>query len=284
MPEIWDDILKTGTFIDANGKKIEITLADLNHMVESFDPKKRDVPLVIGHPKTNAPAWGWVNQLRVNDNKLQAQYKDIVNEIKPVLALKQYRKKSVSLYPDKTLRHVGLLGAVQPAIPGLRDFQFSDSDTAIIYIEFKEGHLMDEDKEKDKQNTINRLRAQLEDKESKLRERDKQISDQSEQLKKMTVEFSEFKQAHRKNEIATWVDRMIEKGKALPSWKEQGVIEFVQGLDQEPMIEFSDRKTSQVKWFMDFVEKNFKTQDMFMEMSKNEEHQQTDRTGLTGCV
>ena len=270
--EKWDQILKTGIHYDANGNKVEISKEDLHKIIEKFDPEKREIPLVIGHPKINSPAWGWVNKLRVNSDILEAQYKDIVNEIKPILALKQYKKKSVSLYPDKSLRHVGLLGATQPAIPGLKDFQFMDNDKSIL-IEFnKEGNMPDNDN-----SLINSLKHQLAEKEKELKEKETQLTDNKNKYEKLSNEFSEFQTVQNKKDIEQWLDRMIDKQIALPAWKEQGIIQFMQGLDKDATtIEFSEQKFTQYKWFIDFVEKNITNKDLFQEMP-NQSYQPTQQ-------
>jgi hypothetical protein len=44
-----------------------------------------------------------------------------------------FKKRSVSLYPDMTLRHVGFLGAVPPSIKGLADIQFKEGAQAMTF-------------------------------------------------------------------------------------------------------------------------------------------------------
>jgi hypothetical protein len=48
-----------------------------------------------------------------------------------------FKKRSISVYPDGTLRHVGFLGAQPPALKGLADFAFKDEGkTPETYEEF----------------------------------------------------------------------------------------------------------------------------------------------------
>ena len=60
----WIDICRTGTWLDAKGRRVEVTddmLAALATGYKQGDP----APVVIGHPETDDPAWGWIDELRV---------------------------------------------------------------------------------------------------------------------------------------------------------------------------------------------------------------------------
>jgi len=57
-----------------------------------------------------------------------------------MLKKKMFKKRSISLYPDLKLRHVGFLGAVPPAVKGLPDFAFSE-ESEITSFEFAEESL-----------------------------------------------------------------------------------------------------------------------------------------------
>ena len=62
--EDWTDIARTGTFTAGNGQTVTLTGEDLDRIVTGFDERERRVPLVFGHPKTSAPAYGWVESFR----------------------------------------------------------------------------------------------------------------------------------------------------------------------------------------------------------------------------
>jgi hypothetical protein len=98
--------------------------------------------VVVGHPKDNAPAYGWVESLKRDGEVLWAKLKDIVPEFREWLDKKLYKKRSISLYPDGSLRHVGFLGAVPPAVKGLPDPAFRNdggADVTEIDLDFAEG-------------------------------------------------------------------------------------------------------------------------------------------------
>lgn len=129
----WIAVFRAGKQTDSNGNERVWTEADLDHIVASYDPKNHEAPVVIGHPKDNAPAWGWVEALKREGDTLFAKPKDLVSEFVEMLKKKMFKKRSISLYPDGTLRHIGFLGAMPPAVKGLPDIAFNDADRATTW-------------------------------------------------------------------------------------------------------------------------------------------------------
>ncbi|GAB4485990.1 MAG: hypothetical protein OHK006_13120 [Thermodesulfovibrionales bacterium] len=132
----WIAIFRTGRHTDSAGNKKDWTEQDLDRIVETYDPTQHEAPVVIGHPETNAPAWGWVEALKREGDTLYMRMRDVVPAFAEMLRQKLFKKRSVSLYPDGSLRHVGWLGAQPPAVKGLPDFAFGD--TAGMSIDFDE--------------------------------------------------------------------------------------------------------------------------------------------------
>ncbi|MDR2868897.1 MAG: hypothetical protein LBV04_00430 [Deferribacteraceae bacterium] len=139
---MWFDIFKTGTHIAADGTEHTYTRSDLDAIVANYNPAIHEAPLVIGHPKDNAPAYGWVSKLRRSGDVLQALAKDLLPEFVDMLRERRFPKRSISLYPGLSLRHVGFLGAMPPAVKGLSDIAFSSDENCTI-IEYMEA-TMDE--------------------------------------------------------------------------------------------------------------------------------------------
>ncbi|MDQ7799554.1 MAG: hypothetical protein RDU76_11545 [Candidatus Edwardsbacteria bacterium] len=121
-------VFRTGKHTDSKGNTREWTEADLDRMVSGYDPASHEAPVVIGHPKDNDPAFGWVESIAREGQNLVATLKDLVPEFVEAWTKGLFKKRSISLYPDLTLRHVGFLGAMPPAVKGLPDFKFSDKD------------------------------------------------------------------------------------------------------------------------------------------------------------
>lgn len=120
MKELWITIARTGSFQDSEGRPQRFGIADLDALVANYNPQQAEAPLVIGHPATDAPAYGWVQALRREGSILRAQLAHVPEKIRALVAEGRYRYVSMSLSADKKrLRHIGLLGAAQPAIDGL---------------------------------------------------------------------------------------------------------------------------------------------------------------------
>lgn len=147
---MWISIFKIGEHTDSNGQTRDWTEKDLDEIVAQYKPEQHEAPIVIGHPQENAPAWGWVESLKREGEILWAKIKDLVPEFKEMLTKKMFKKRSISLYPDLTLRHIGFLGATPPAVKGLPDFQFQNSKENWLYsfdfAQDKEFAATDEDK------------------------------------------------------------------------------------------------------------------------------------------
>ena len=131
--EKWIEIARTGTFEDSAGRLGTFTAGDLDAIARSYDPAKRDAPLTFGHPQTDkAPAYGWVEKLKSEGGRLYANFSQVPEQVRDLVAKGHYRHVSMSLMPDLvTLRHVALLGAEQPAIDGLAAVEFTDGGDAI---------------------------------------------------------------------------------------------------------------------------------------------------------
>ena len=91
---------------------------------------------LLGHPAQNAPAYGWVEGLKREGSLLLAKLKHVLPEFADLVKQGTYKKRSISLYPDLTLRHIGFLGGAAPAVKGLADIAFSDRDA--VTLEFGE--------------------------------------------------------------------------------------------------------------------------------------------------
>jgi len=128
----WIEVFRGGKQIDSHGKEHDgDTLID--RAIETFDPAYHEPPIVVGHPKDNAPAFGWVRGLKRAGNILLAKAKDVVPEFEAIAKQGLFKKRSASFYPDGRLRHVGFLGAAPPAVKGLADLKFDDGEAMATF-------------------------------------------------------------------------------------------------------------------------------------------------------
>ena len=128
----WIPIFKTGRHTDSAGNIREWTEEDLDRIVGKYDPANHEAPIVIGHPEESAPAYGWAEKLKREGQILYAKARDVVPEFADMVKRGLFKKRSISLYPDLTLRHVGFLGATPPAVKGLPNMAFSGNDAVTI--------------------------------------------------------------------------------------------------------------------------------------------------------
>ena len=120
------EIFKTGKHTSDKGIPNEYTNEDLDKIVSNYNPEEHEAPIVIGHPKTNAPAYGWIEKLQRVGEKLIAFPKQVNKEFEELVKSGAFKKRSISITPDFKLNHVGFLGAAAPAVKGLKDVEFSE--------------------------------------------------------------------------------------------------------------------------------------------------------------
>ena len=136
------EIFKAGKRLDANGVEMEITIDDLQQAVNAYDVNFHESPAVVGHPKHNAPAYGWVKRLELDGDVLKAEFDQVDPEFAEMVEKGRFKKVSSSFYladsPNNPcpgslyLRHVGFLGAMPPAVKGLRNPEFAENEQGVV--------------------------------------------------------------------------------------------------------------------------------------------------------
>lgn len=139
---MWIEIFKTGSHTDFSGSKESYDTSKLDYMAQTYNTRlaqdaSQEAPLVKGHPKTEDPAYGWIEKLARKGDRLFAKIRNLAPQIIDEIKQGMYKKVSIALYPDLMLRHIGLLGAVQPAVKGLKPVAFADDSEFLTY-EFSE--------------------------------------------------------------------------------------------------------------------------------------------------
>ena len=138
-------LLRPGEFTDARGTKVSLSESEIRDIAAGYDPSRHEAPLVVGHPRSDKPAFGWIDKLEAGSRGLFGTPKQVAPEFSEAVQKGSYKKISASLYgPDNprntnpgkwSLRHVGFLGAQPPAVSGLQDVQFAEDDEADLVIE-----------------------------------------------------------------------------------------------------------------------------------------------------
>lgn len=139
------EIFKTGKRTDSKGREWDLNDSIIDEVVREYDPAIFAAPLVVGHPTMDAPAYGWVGSLSLDNTILKAEPTDVEPQFAALVNEKRFPKISASFFtpehpanpkPGKWyLQHVGFLGAAAPAVPGLKQASFAANDQAVT-IEF----------------------------------------------------------------------------------------------------------------------------------------------------
>jgi hypothetical protein len=134
-------IFRPGKHTASDGSVHDFTEARLRGCVEAYDPSVREAPLVIGHPKTDDPAYGWVKSLAFGET-LEAIPHQVNPEFAQLVNSGAFKKMSASFYLEDApgnpkpgtlyLRHIGFLGAKAPAIAGLKSASFAADEKGVI--------------------------------------------------------------------------------------------------------------------------------------------------------
>jgi len=148
---MWIEVFKTGEHTDSAGETRVWTVNDLDTIFELYNnqpaEEKHEAPVVIGHPENDAPAYGWVKQLKRKGNKLLAEIVDLDENFIDLVKKRRYEKISVAFYDNLLLRHVGFLGAVPPAVKGLKPVRFAEFAYCFLecnkYEEYMENNFID---------------------------------------------------------------------------------------------------------------------------------------------
>jgi hypothetical protein len=136
------EIMRPGRFTASSGNEVAFAEDTLRLIAVSYDAAKAPAPVVIGHPKTNEPAFGWVKGMDFAEGTLGAYIGDLDPSFAEAVKAKRYQKVSASLFSPTApanprpgvfyLRHVGFLGAKAPAVPGLKPVSFAADDEGAL--------------------------------------------------------------------------------------------------------------------------------------------------------
>jgi hypothetical protein len=134
-------IFQAGRHEAMDGRLVAIGESDVAATAAAYDPRRHEAPVVVGHPRHDAPAYGWVERLASRDGGLYADLCDVDASFAETVRVGRYRKVSASFYAPGAassptpkvwaLRHVGLLGAAPPAVKGLRPVELGEEDDGV---------------------------------------------------------------------------------------------------------------------------------------------------------
>lgn len=141
------EIFRAGKHTASDGRAFTFTQAMLQQIADGYDPKLHEAPFVVGHPKSDGPAYGWGKALQVSGDRLLCVPAQVEPQFQELVEAGRFKKRSAAFYGPEDpanpkpgafyIRHIGFLGATPPALKGLRDVEFSgDASAAIEFMDW----------------------------------------------------------------------------------------------------------------------------------------------------
>lgn len=245
-------IFKAGKHTSMEGDTIDYTPQMLQACVASYSENLHQAPLVLGHPKHDDPAYGWVEKLELDkDNVLWAYAKQVDASFAESVNQGKHNKVSPSFYlPDSPqnpskgnlyLRHVGFLGGQVPAVKGLGSVQFAENENGTASfsetfdnktsddksskidfataLSFLQKYIKDDPSQLD--SVLSQLNAQKNNaKDAEKSEREKALEQQLADLQK---KIADEKKAQQASEIQDFAESLVKSGQLPPKLKAQTV-------------------------------------------------------------
>lgn len=263
------EIAKTGNYPQG-----DITVADLDQIVEAYDPAVHEAPLVLDHAPEGqdhkGPAFGWVESLKRVGDTLVARVKQVPEELAELIKSGRYTQRSVEIYLNfqgkgkKYLKRVAMLGAAVPAVQGMAPVTFAEDGGPSETVEFQGPATAKEEKsmgttytkeqvdqlieaavakaaEKGKAEATAAFEEQLEEKDQDVatfKERaenaEGKLADAEKQTAKLHAEAAE-------SEVASFCDKLVSQGKVTPAEaKDLKVTLVALPDDEESVVKFDE--------------------------------------------
>lgn len=272
------EILKPGSHVSSSGVKVSLDQVDIANIAANYKPEIFEAPVVVGHPETNSPAYGWIKNLTSDDSGLLfAEIDQVDPEFKAMVNAGRFKNISASLYAPQSpgnpnpgswyLRHVGFLGAAAPAVKGLKPVSFS-TDSSMVFdfnLNIENEHINITKGENDM------TKEELEAKEKILVEKEKAIdaklaefaeSEKSAEVGKLKAKESELESREKalqakideitRAEYASFAEGLIGEGKITPAEKAY-VISIMGKLSKESVVNFAEKDMPEVDAFKAFL-------------------------------
>lgn len=135
------EVFRSGDHTTSAGDRLTYSTGDLDAIVGAYDAANAPTPIVVGHPKTDDPAYGQIAAFKRIGNKLVAEPTNVDAAFAALVKGGKYNKISIAFFPPKHPsnpkpgvwypRHVGFLGAAAPAVTGLKPVTFA-SDEGVV--------------------------------------------------------------------------------------------------------------------------------------------------------
>ncbi len=243
----WIEVFEGGLQTDSAGQSSYWHSDRLDEIVQTYNPSRHEAPLVIGHPEHDSPAWGWVESVKREGNKLFVKFKDVAGEFLDMGRRGLFKKRSVAFYsPDHPqnphpgkwhLRHVGWLGAMPPAVKGLKNVSFGDVPGTSF--EFQE--INHKQTEESNMKTVEQLQTEL---DALTAENDAKFNEMKQAADAAKAEVAKLQKKLFEQEESAFCDNLVKEGKLTPAEKGYELDELVSKRMSKQDVTFGETKTT----------------------------------------
>ena len=262
------EVFKAGKYPQGKFTKKEIA-----EIAKNYDPKFCEAPITIDHQQSG-PAYGWVETVKAEGDKLKVAFKDIPEAFEKDVNDGKYKKVSVELYRNLEgkgayLKAVSFLGAAIPQVKGLEAIKFMESESDTYEFE------AEDDSENFSQEDIEDLKKQISDLETQVanfKENNKKLEtikslkvkisalndevasckEKAQGKEEIEQELNNIKLAIKKKEFDEFIEKQIEKGTLVPANKEV-VLSILQELDNVQKFGEDSQVISDFKSFIESI-------------------------------
>jgi len=236
-------IFRAGTYTDMHGAQVTLSAADVAASAAAYDPAIHQAPIVVGHPKDNSPAFGWLSALSASGDDLEGDPVEVDADFAAAVHAGRYKTRSASFWPPTHpgnpkpgvwyVRHVGFLGGAAPAVKGLRGADLASStDDGITTLLIEDPPMPDP--------TLD-----LAARESALTERETDLAKAAQQLAAREAAIAAREaaakaqgEAIRRTEITAFCEKLAGEARIRPA-DAPALVTLLATLPEEPAVEFA---------------------------------------------
>lgn len=231
--------LRPGTW-PAAPADLSVDAAQIAATAGAYDPQRYHAPVVIGHPDNDDPAWGWVDAASADERGLWLDVR-LLPEMAQLVRAHRYRAVSVSLWTPAaagnpapgvwSLKHLGFLGAVPPAVKGLDPVRLAAADAAACITTLSD---MEETAMTEQVDT-----ARLAEREQQLAERDRTLAERDRTISERERRLDEREQQLRRQGFERDLDAHVGAGRVLAADR-PGLVALMERLADAPAVTLAD--------------------------------------------
>lgn len=244
------EIFKAGTRVTEAGEPITFSAADLAAVAAGYQPQVREAPLVVGHPSTDGPAYGWVAKLQAEGDALYMDSKDVEPAFAEMVRNRRFPNRSVAfLRPDEPgnptpgqwyLRHVGFLGAKAPALQGLKPITFSSGERVVVFAEEAISPTTVPTGTQDQELSMTEPEIAAMKAENERLQREARVKEQEAQtLQEQLVQFAEAQRNSQHAANVQFAEAQVQAGHVVPAERDR-LVAVLDGLGQIKPVQFAE--------------------------------------------